>query len=114
MNSKRIDLPAGAVELLVLRSLARRSSHGYGLIQTIREKSDQALALEEGSLYPALHRMERHGWVCSEWGVSDNGRRAKFYSLTQEGKSRLKTVKRSWEKMTSAVGLVLGLRARGV
>lgn len=113
MPTNRIDLPAGAVELLVLRSLSRRPSHGYGLIQTIRDHSEEALSLEEGSLYPALHRMERHGWITSEWGVSENGRRAKYYSLSQAGKNRLKSARRTWEKMTRAVGLVLGTHGAG-
>ncbi len=113
MTNKRIELPAGAVELLLLRTLSRKPDHGYGLIQSIRERSQQELALEEGSLYPALHRMERHGWIEATWGQSKNGRRAKFYSLTEDGKSRLKGAKKSWERMTSAVGMVLGLRPAG-
>jgi len=113
MPRQRIELPAGAVELLVLRSLARRTAHGYGLIQAIRERSGEELELEEGSLYPALHRMERRGWIASEWGVSENGRRAKYYSLTSDGRKRLKSARKSWERMTGAVGQVLGLRGAG-
>jgi len=108
MTSQRIDLPQGALELLALRTLARKPKHGYAIVKAIRERSDEALAVEEGSLYPALHRMERHGWIASEWGVSDTGRRAKFYSLTDDGRARLRTARRSWNRMTRAVGLVLG------
>lgn len=113
MRQSRIELPAGAVELLLLRTLSRRSNHGYGLIQSIRERSAEELCIEEGSLYPALHRMERHGWIEAEWGQSENGRRAKFYALTEDGKRRLKGAKKSWERMTSAIGLVLGVRPAG-
>lgn len=112
MPKKKIELPAGAVELLVLRSLSRRPAHGYGLIQSILQRSEESLQVEEGSLYPALHRMERHGWIAAEWGVSENGRRAKYYSLTDDGRKRLKQARRSWEKMTSAVGMVLGTGAQ--
>ena len=107
MKSERIDLPKGALELLILRSLARRTAHGYGLLSSIRERSAAALEVEEGSLYPALHRMEAHGWIEAEWGVSDSGRRAKYYSLTDDGRARLKTARRSWERMTGAMDLVL-------
>lgn len=113
MNHKRIELPQGALELLVLRTLSRRSQHGYAIVKSIRERSDEALQVEEGSLYPALHRMERHGWIEAEWGVSDTGRRAKFYSLTSDGRSRLRTARKSWDRMTSAIGLVLGGKAAG-
>jgi PadR family transcriptional regulator, regulatory protein PadR len=113
MKKKRIELPSGAVELLLLKSLGRKANHGYGLIQSIRERSEEALCLEEGSLYPALHRMERHGWIESEWGQSENGRRAKFYALTDEGRKHLKGATKTWTRMTGAMGLVLGLRPAG-
>ena len=113
MSKNPIELPAGAVELLLLRTLSRKPNHGYGLIQAIRERSEEELSIEEGSLYPALHRMERHGWIEAEWGRSENGRRAKFYALTEGGKRRLKGAKRSWERMTGAMGLVLGIRPAG-
>ena len=113
MAKKRIELPAGAVELLLLRTLSRKPDHGYGLMHSIRERSEEALTLEEGSLYPALHRMERHGWIEAEWGQSENGRRAKFYQLTEDGRRHLKGARKSWERMTGAMGLVLGLRPAG-
>ncbi len=113
MSKNRIELPAGAVQLLLLKSLARKANHGYGLIQSIRERSHEELCLEEGSLYPALHRMERHGWIEAEWGQSENGRRAKFYALTDEGRQQLKGATKTWQRMTGAMGLVLGLRPTG-
>jgi len=108
VSETRIDLPQGALELLVLRTLARRPAHGYAIVKAIGERSEHALRIEEGSLYPALHRMERHGWIESEWGVSETGRRAKFYSLSDAGRSRLAKARSAWERMTGAIGLVLG------
>ena len=103
----RVDLPQGALELLILRTLNRGAEHGYAIGQRIRERSAEALAVEEGSLYPALHRMERRGWIDAEWGTSDKGRRAKFYALTSDGERRLADASSSWQRMTRAVGLVL-------
>jgi transcriptional regulator len=111
MSSARIELPQGALELLVLRTLARQSKHGYAIVKSIRERSEEELQVEEGSLYPALHRMERHGWIAAEWGVSDSGRRAKFYALTDDGRKRLSAARKSWLRMTRAIGLVLGGKA---
>ena len=108
MKSDRIELPQGALELLILRILARQAKHGYAIVKAIRDRSDDALHVEEGSLYPALHRMERHGWIVAEWGVSDTGRRAKFYALTDDGKQRLTAARKSWTRMTRAIGRVLG------
>ena len=110
-DQPRIALPQGALELLVLRTLARGAQHGYAIAQQVRRKSADALEVEEGSLYPALHRMERRGWVESEWGVTDTGRRAKYYVLTPDGRKRLAAERKAWERMTTAVGLVL--RGRG-
>jgi len=107
----RIALPQGALELLVLRTLARGAQHGYAIAQAVKRASREAIELEEGSLYPALHRLERRGWVEAEWGVTDTGRRAKFYALTREGRRRLAVERKAWERMTAAVGLVL--RGRG-
>jgi len=107
----RITLPQGALELLVLRTLARGEQHGYAIAQAVKRASREALEIEEGSLYPALHRLERRGWVEAEWGVTDTGRRAKFYALTRDGRKRLEAERKAWERMTSAVGLVL--RGRG-
>jgi transcriptional regulator len=104
----RIELPQGALELLVLRTLERGASHGYAIAQELARRSAEALAVEEGSLYPALHRMERHGWIASEWGLSGTGRRAKFYALTDDGRAQLAARRDEWSRMTAAIGLVLG------
>jgi len=113
VSKNRIELPQGALELLVLRTLARRTEHGYAIVRLIRERSEEALQIEEGSLYPALHRMERRGWIEAEWGASDTGRRAKFYSLTDDGRAQLKQARRSWDRLTGAMRLVLGGRVAG-
>jgi PadR family transcriptional regulator PadR len=107
----RIALPQGALELLVLRTLARGDAHGYAIAQAVQRASREALSLEEGSLYPALHRLERRGWARAKWGVTDTGRRAKFYGLSAAGRKRLESEQRTWERMTRAVGLVLRERA---
>jgi len=109
----RISLPQGALELLILRVLAREASHGYAISREVHRLSEEALGVEEGSLYPALHRMERRGWVSAEWGISGTGRRAKVYRLTDEGTERLKRERRAWERMTGAVGRVLEGRPEG-
>jgi PadR family transcriptional regulator len=103
----RIALPQGALELLALRTLSGGALHGYAIAQAVQRQSREALRIEEGSLYPALHRMEHRGWIESEWGQTDSGRRAKFYALTPAGRKRLKAERKAWERMTTAVGLVL-------
>jgi transcriptional regulator len=109
----RIALPQGALELLALRTLAGGAQHGYAIAQAVQKQSRDALRIEEGSLYPALHRMERHGWIESQWGQTDSGRKAKFYALTTSGRKRLKAERKAWERMTTAVGLVLRGQAAG-
>lgn len=109
-DPERISLPSGALELLILRVLSRGTLHGYAISREVRRQSSDALGVEEGSLYPALHRMERKGWVAAEWGVTDTGRRAKSYHLTGDGEERLKRERRAWERMTRAVDQVLGGR----
>jgi len=106
------DALQGSLDLLVLKILSRRSRlHGYAIMSAIEDISRDVLRVEEGSLYPALHRMERRGWVESQWGVTDTGRRAKFYALTRAGRRRLQAERKAWERMTAAVGHVL--RGRG-
>ncbi len=112
MARSRIDLPAGALELVVLKSLSRRPEHGYGLSKTIRIASEEALSIEEGSLYPALHRMERKGWIGAEWGETTTGREAKFYRLTKDGRAELRARTNRWSRMTEAVGRVLAQGGR--
>ncbi len=100
-------LPQGSLDLLVLQALDGGSKHGYAIARHILAASDDALRVEEGSLYPALHRMERRGWIAAEWGVSDANRRAKYYTLTRGGRSQLKAEVASWQAMTAAIGKVI-------
>jgi transcriptional regulator len=98
----------GSLALLVLKSLAQGPMHGWGITLHIQHISNEVLRVEEGSLYPALHRMEQDGWIVSEWGQSENNRRARFYQLTALGQRELAAERENWRKITNAVGLVLG------
>src|SRR5437899_10335241 len=101
------DLLHGTLDLLILKSLARGSMHGYGVAEWIHETSEDVLRVEEGALYPALHRLELRGWLASEWGASENNRRAKFYSLTAAGRKQLAQETEYWRRMCGAVARVL-------
>ena len=103
----KIELLQGTLDLLVLRVLQAAPMHGFGIAQKIHLLSAAALRIEEGSLYPALYRMERKGWIEAEWGVSENNRRAKFYQLTRQGRKQLVTETATWQRLTAAVGEVL-------
>ncbi len=98
----------GTLELLILKAVSLGSQHGYGVLLRIEQISGAALAIEQGALYPALYRLETQGLLASEWGTSDNNRRAKFYSLTTAGKRRLKAETENWNRMTVAMALALG------
>jgi transcriptional regulator len=102
------DLLQGTLDLLILRTLALGPMHGWGVAQRIQQVSKDALQIGQGSLYPALYRLEYKGWIRSDWGVSENNRRAKFYALTPAGRKQLETELETWERLTSAIGLVLG------
>jgi PadR family transcriptional regulator PadR len=97
----------GTLELLVLKTLTHRPMHGWGITLHIQQVSRDVLRVEEGSLYPALHRMEQQGWIKSEWKVSENNRRARYYSLTRSGRLQLESQEESWESVTQAVAAVL-------
>ena len=101
------DQLQGTLAMLVLKSLEHGSMHGWGVTLHIEGISNQVLRVEEGSLYPALHRMEQQGWIASEWGVSENNRRARYYRLTAAGKKQLASEEKNWRQTTSAVGLVM-------
>jgi PadR family transcriptional regulator PadR len=101
----------GTLELLILRAVSLEALHGYGVLARIEQLSSGALLIEEGALYPALWRLERQELVSAEWGVSDNNRKAKFYSITRKGRARLGEQIEAWEKLVDAVGLVLGKKA---
>ena len=101
------DLLQGTLDLLILRTLAGDPMHGWGIAQRISLVSRDVLTVNQGSLYPALHRLEHQGWIEAEWGVSENNRQAKFYQLTREGKKQLADETEYWTRFTAAVGLVL-------
>jgi len=101
------DVLQGTLDLLVLKTLARGPMHGYGIAVHIQQVSEEVLRVEEGSLYPALHRIEQAGWISSEWGVSDNNRRAKYYRLTAAGRKQLAREQENWDELTRAVAKVL-------
>ena len=102
------EMLQGTLDMLILRTLVMGPAHGHTIAQVIEHTSEQALEVEQGSLYPALHRLEDRGLVSAKWGVSENNRRAKFYQLTAAGKRRLATETSRWRRMTRAVGLILG------
>src|SRR5207245_9785534 len=97
MAKARTDLMQGTLELMILKTLSRDAMHGYGIAQRIHEAADDLLKIEDGSLYPALYRMEERGWIASDWGVSENNRRAKFYKLTRGGRKQLDDECANWQ-----------------
>ena len=107
MAQAKSDVLSGTLALLVLKTLARGPMHGYGITLHIQRVSNEALRVEEGSLYPALHRMEQDGWIRAEWGLSDNNRRARFYELTAKGRKQLAQEEKNWSQLTEAVASVL-------
>lgn len=107
MADNRSDLLQGTLDLLILRTLTTGAQHGWGISQRIQQVSRDALVVNQGSLYPALHRLEGQGWIEAEWGVSENNRQAKFYRLTRAGRKQLADETRLWERFTGAVTLVL-------
>ncbi len=108
MPKDKSDLLQGTLDMLILRALEPGPSHGFGVSVIIRRISGDVLQVEQGSLYPALYRLEAEGWVRSEWGVSDNNRKAKFYELTVAGRRQLAVETESWERLSCAINLVLG------
>lgn len=107
MAKARTDLMQGTLELLILKTLSRDSMHGYGIAQRIHEAADDLLKIEDGSLYPALYRMEERGWITSEWDVSENNRRAKFYKLTKAGRKQLEAESANWDRVSQAISRIL-------
>jgi len=105
--SERMDLPQGTLDLLILRTLALEPQHGWAISERIQQVSADTLLIQQGSLYPALHRLERRGWVKAKWGTSENNRRAKYYELTRAGRRQLREEQSAWRKLTVAVGRVL-------
>ncbi len=109
MAKQRIDLPQGTLDLLILRTVALGPRHGWAISERIQQVSQDVVQVQQGSLYPALHRLERRGWIKAHWGVSENNRRAKYYELTRSGRKQLETETDMWHKLTAAVGQVLDL-----
>jgi PadR family transcriptional regulator PadR len=107
MANQRIDLPQGTLDLLILKTLALEPQHGWGISERIQQVSSDVLSIKQGSLYPALHRLERRGWIKAKWGTSENNRRAKYYELTRSGRKQLEAEESAWRKLTAAVGQVL-------
>ena len=107
MAKTKTDLLQGTLDLLILKTLALGPQHGWGISQRIQQMSEDVLRVNQGSLYPALHRLEEQGWIASEWGTSENNREAKFYRLTRTGQRQLQVETESWKRITGAVGRIL-------
>ena len=107
MANHKADLLQGTLDLLILKSLQNEPMHGFGVAVRIGQMSRDMLTVEQGSLYPALYRLEEQGWIKAEWGVSDNNRMAKFYALTATGRKQLEAEEQSWAKLSLAINLVL-------
>ena len=109
MADARLALPQGTLDLLILKALSLERMHGWAISQRIQQVSRDTLLIPQGSLYPALHRLERRGWIKAEWGASDNNRKAKYYGLTRAGQKQLAAETGDWARLTAAVSLVLGM-----
>lgn len=105
--AKKEDLLQGTLDMLVLRVLSRGELHGWGITLKLEQLSKRALQVDEGSLYPALYRMEEKGWIEAEWRMTENNRRAKYYSLTRSGRKQLELATESWDRMSAIIGLVM-------
>jgi transcriptional regulator len=104
---EKTDLLQGTLDLLILKVVALGPVHGYGISQRIRQISDSVLQVQQGSLYPALHRLEKRGWLAADWGESENGRQAKFYRLSAKGRRHLASEEETWNRLSNAVALIL-------
>lgn len=107
-KDEKQELLQGTLDMLILKSLQLEPMHGFGISLRIAQMSQEVLLVEQGSLYPALYRLEEQGWIKAEWGVSENNRKAKFYSLTAAGRKQLATETESWVRMCTAINLVMG------
>ncbi len=105
--SKPNDLVQGTLDLLILKTIALRSLHGWGIAERISQMSGDILRVQQGTLYPALHKLERHGWIKAEWRDSENNRRAKYYTLTRDGRKYLEREEANWRRLSAAIGLLL-------
>jgi transcriptional regulator len=107
--NQRLDLPQGTLDLLILKTVALEPLHGWAISERLQQVSREAVQVQQGSLYPALHRLERRGWIKARWAVTDNNRRAKYYELTRQGRKQLDAEMTAWRKLAAAVGHVLDL-----
>jgi len=107
MDAPKSDLLQGTLDVLILKIVALEPLHGYGIAQRIRQISRDVLQVQQGSLYPALHRLEKRGWLRAEWGEAETGREAKFYSLTRVGRKQLEAETANWDRLSEAVTLIL-------
>jgi PadR family transcriptional regulator, regulatory protein PadR len=103
VTGQKADLLQGTLDMLILKAVSLGPLHGYGIIQRIHQMSGEMLAVEQGSLYPALYRIEQRGWVSAKWGVNETGRRAKFYTLSKAGRSQLEAEEASWDRLVLAI-----------
>lgn len=106
--ARRVDLPQGTLDLLILQTLGLEPQHGWAISERVQQISSDVLHIQQGSLYPALHRLERRGWIKAHWGVSENSRRAKYYELTKNGRRQLEVERDAWARLTAAMAQVLG------
>jgi len=109
VGDSRLDLPQGTLDLLILKALSLEPMHGWAITQRLHQVSREVLDIPQGSLYPALHRLERRGWISAQWGTSDNNRKAKYYELTRAGRRQLDAETQGWARLTAAVRLVLDM-----
>lgn len=107
MGQARLDLPQGTLDLLILKALSLGPQHGWAISERLHQVTQATLEVPQGSLYPALHRLERRGWIAARWGASENNRRAKFYELTRSGRRQLEAEAENWRQLTAAVALIL-------
>ena len=107
-TAHRVELPQGTLDLLILQTLGLEPQHGWAISERVQQISSDVLRIQQGSLYPALHRLERRGWIKARWGTSENNRRAKYYELTKSGRRQLEVEKDNWVKLTAAMAQVLG------
>lgn len=108
MSEPHLELPQGTLDLLILRTLALNPQHGWSISERVQQLSSDVLRIQQGSLYPALHRLERRGLIKAHWGTTENNRRAKYYELSKKGREQLEVEKEAWAKLTAAVAQVLG------
>jgi len=109
MTETRLDLPQGTLDLLILKAVALEAMHGWAISERLQQISDDAIQVQQGSLYPALHRLERRGWIKAKWAISANNRRAKYYELTSKGRKQLAEETTQWHRLTDAVDHILDM-----